>query len=589
MATTETGTRPPTGTAAAAALLQSLVRGRTWNQVVWLVLLVFVLYLFVPNPSLAIQILIFGLWAVSTNLLLGYGGLVSFGHALYFYYGSYAAGLVLTRNLTQSLWVSLLAAMALSGLIAVGAGAVCLRRRSVYFSMLTLAFAQLGYFIAFEARWLTGGDDGLRNIPTPPITLPGVTIALNPLRDPAPFFWFTAAIVGLCFVLLLLFTESPLGRVLQAIRESEERARGCGYNTNVVQLLTFAVSGVFAGLAGGLNAVFNGVIGLDPYWRRSEHAVRVDDRGHRLPPPAALPEHGVRGVAADPGRDLRRQRPRVPPGAVGPGPAGAGERPGAARRSRPKRRGVTADGAVLSARGLDRWFGGIHAVQKVDLEIGEGRLHAIIGPNGSGKSTLFNLITGHTRAGSGEVWFGGRRVTGLPYHRIVHRGIAKSYQITTVFQQLTVLENVRIAAQSATAPYVFWFPAPRLRDVTRRAEETLARVGLRRRQDDLAGTLSHGELRNLDIAIALATGPRLLLLDEPTAGMSPAETAATTALIQELQRDLTIVMIEHKMDVVLSISDRVTVLNLGEKLFEGTPDEVRGNARVREVYLQGSL
>jgi branched-chain amino acid transport system ATP-binding protein len=250
---------------------------------------------------------------------------------------------------------------------------------------------------------------------------------------------------------------------------------------------------------------------------------------------------------------------------------------------------VSTDGVVLTARGLDRWFGGIHAVQNVDLEIVQGRLHAIIGPNGSGKTTLFNLITGHTRAGSGEVWFGGRRLTGLPYHRIVQRGIAKSYQITTVFQQLTVLENVRIAAQSATSPYVFWFPAPRLRDVTRRAEETLARVGLLERRDDVAGNLSHGELRNLDIAIALATRPRLLLLDEPTAGMSPAETAATTALIQELQRDLTIVMIEHKMDVILSISDRITVLNLGEKLFEGSPDEVRGNPQVQEVYLQGSL
>ena len=269
MATTETGTRPSTGTRGATSLLTGLLRGRTWNQVIWFVVLVVALYMLVPNPSIAIQVLIFGLWAVSLNLLLGYGGLVSFGHALYFFYGSYAAGLLLTRHLTENLWVSLLAAMAFSGLIAVGAGFVCLRRRSVYFSMLTLAFAQLGYFIAFQARGITGGDDGLRNILTPPITLPGVTIALNPLRDPATFFFFTAAIVGICFVLLLLFTESPLGRVLQAIRESEERARGCGYNTNLVQLLTFTVSGAFAGLAGGLNAVFTGVVGLDPYWLMS--------------------------------------------------------------------------------------------------------------------------------------------------------------------------------------------------------------------------------------------------------------------------------------------------------------------------------
>jgi branched-chain amino acid transport system ATP-binding protein len=251
--------------------------------------------------------------------------------------------------------------------------------------------------------------------------------------------------------------------------------------------------------------------------------------------------------------------------------------------------GLTVDGALLRAEGLDRWFGGVHAVNHVDLEIEPGRLHAIIGPNGSGKSTLFNLITGHTKPSGGEVWFEGHRLTGLPYHQVVQRGIAKCYQITTVFQQLTVFENVRIAAQSAKSPYVFWFPALRLRDVTRRAEETLDRVGLLDRRDEIAGNLSHGELRHLDIAIALATRPRLLLLDEPTAGMSPAETRATVELVQELQKDLTVVMIEHKMNVILEIADWITVLHLGEKLFEGPPQEVRGHPKVQEVYLQGAL
>jgi len=152
-----------------------------------------------------------------------------------------------------------------------------------------------------------------------------------------------------------------------------------------------------------------------------------------------------------------------------------------------------------------------------------------------------------------------------------------------------VLENVRIAAQSARWPYVFWFPAGRLRDVTARAEQVLGRVGLAGREDRLAGTLSHGELRLLDLAIALATRPRLLLLDEPTAGMSPTATADTVRLIQELRRDLTVVMIEHKMNIVLEIADRVTVLHYGKKLFEGTPREVRGHPTVQEVYLQGAL
>lgn len=245
--------------------------------------------------------------------------------------------------------------------------------------------------------------------------------------------------------------------------------------------------------------------------------------------------------------------------------------------------------ALLRAEYLDRWFGGVHAVDSVSLEIAEGSLHAIIGPNGSGKSTFFNLISGHTRPNKGRVIFEGADVTGRPYEQMVRRGIAKSYQITTVFQSLSVLENVRIAAQSARWPYVFWLPAGRLRDVTAHAETVLARVGLTGREERTAGTLSHGELRLLDLAIALATRPRLLLLDEPTAGMSPTETAETVRLIQELRKDVTVVMIEHKMNIVLAIADRVTVLHYGKKLFEGTPSEVRGHPTVQEVYLQGAL
>ena len=242
---------------------------------------------------------------------------------------------------------------------------------------------------------------------------------------------------------------------------------------------------------------------------------------------------------------------------------------------------------LLRARGLDRWFGGVHAVQGVDLEISKGSLHAVIGPNGSGKTTLFNLITGNVKPSAGRVWFEEREVTGLPQHRMVRRGIAKSYQITTVFQSLSVFENVRIGAQSARSPYVFWLPASRLKDVTELADQVLERVGLIDRRDEIAGNLSHGELRNLDLAIALATRPRLLLLDEPTAGMSPTETAAAVRLIGELRKDLTVVMIEHKMPVILGIADRITVLSFGKKLFEGTPGEVQNHPAVQEIYLSG--
>jgi branched-chain amino acid transport system ATP-binding protein len=244
---------------------------------------------------------------------------------------------------------------------------------------------------------------------------------------------------------------------------------------------------------------------------------------------------------------------------------------------------------ILRAQGLDRSFGGVHAVRDVTLEVPRGSLHAIIGPNGSGKTTLFNLITGHTRPNAGRVEFDGDDITGMPYAKVARRGLAKSYQITTVFPLLTVFENVRIAAQAASHSYVFWRPADGITAVARATMEVLERIGLAGHRDVIASNLSHGDQRRLDLAIALATSPRLLLLDEPTAGMSPTETAATVQLVRELNRDVTILMIEHKMDVILTIADRITVLHQGQKLFEGRPAEVRAHPKVQEVYLTGSL
>ena len=244
---------------------------------------------------------------------------------------------------------------------------------------------------------------------------------------------------------------------------------------------------------------------------------------------------------------------------------------------------------ILRAEGLDRSFGGIHAVNDVSLEVPEGALHAIIGPNGSGKTTLFNLITGHTKPSAGRVHFAGEDITGMPFSKVARKGLAKSYQITTVFPLLTVFENVRIAAQAAGHAYVFWRPADGIKAITRRTEEVLERIGLADDRHVIASNLSHGDQRRLDLAIALATSPRLLLLDEPTAGMSPTETTATVELVKELNRDVTILMIEHKMDVILTIADRITVLHQGEKLFEGAPTEVKSHPKVQEVYLTGSL
>jgi branched-chain amino acid transport system ATP-binding protein len=249
----------------------------------------------------------------------------------------------------------------------------------------------------------------------------------------------------------------------------------------------------------------------------------------------------------------------------------------------------TAVEPILRTDRLTRHFGGLRALTDVDFRVEPGQLHAVIGPNGAGKSTLFNVITGRVPATGGRIWYRGQEVTGLSQPAIAQLGIARSYQITTIFLNLTVFENVRIAAQSRRTHANFWQPADSLRSVTARADEVLELVGLQGKRQLLAHQLSHGEQRHLDVAIALACDPGLLLLDEPTAGMSPLETEQTMRLIRDLGRRVAIVLVEHKMNVIMAISDRITVLHFGRVLAEGTPEEVRGNLQVQEVYLEGSI
>lgn len=242
--------------------------------------------------------------------------------------------------------------------------------------------------------------------------------------------------------------------------------------------------------------------------------------------------------------------------------------------------------AVLAARRLTRRFGGVLALNEVALEVETGERHAIIGPNGAGKTTLFNVISGELLPSSGQVFLDGRPITGLPPHRIATLGLARTFQRNNVLLNLTALENVRLAAQAHTTATRRWLAATeRLNDLVETAHALLARVGLDGRASAPARTLSHGEQRQLELAIALAGRPRVLLLDEPTSGMSPAETAGMTALLSTLERAHTLVIIEHDMDVVFAIADRVTVLHLGEVLVRGAPQDVRGNPRVQDVYL----
>ena len=247
---------------------------------------------------------------------------------------------------------------------------------------------------------------------------------------------------------------------------------------------------------------------------------------------------------------------------------------------------LTASSPILKAEALTVRFGGLAALSNVSLSVPAGEIRAIIGPNGAGKSTFFNCLTGVLRPTSGRIVFNGEDIAGLPPYTISRKAIARSYQITNILPGATVLENVRIASQSRRHNWSMLRHHRAYTDVIARARAALADVGLADKEDELAANLSHGEQRNLEIGIALATEPKLLCLDEPTAGMSVAETHATVDLVRRIARNLTILIVEHDMEVVMGLAHTITVLNYGEVLAEGRPAEIQANPRVQEVYLK---
>jgi branched-chain amino acid transport system ATP-binding protein len=242
---------------------------------------------------------------------------------------------------------------------------------------------------------------------------------------------------------------------------------------------------------------------------------------------------------------------------------------------------------VLKTNSLTKSFGGLTAVDDVSFTVQEGDLQSIIGPNGAGKSTFFKLISGELKPTSGQIMFDGKDITGLPQTTVSHLGIAVAYQITNIFPMLSVFENVRVAAQSRKTTFNFWTRAMSHGEIQDRTFHILKQIGLAGEKDEIAANLSHGDQKRLEIGIALATRPKLLLLDEPTAGLAPAETRQTIELIKKIAQDLTIILVEHKMKVIMEVSDKITVLHYGKLLAQGGPDDIRENEEVRRVYLGG--
>jgi branched-chain amino acid transport system ATP-binding protein len=245
--------------------------------------------------------------------------------------------------------------------------------------------------------------------------------------------------------------------------------------------------------------------------------------------------------------------------------------------------------AILETESLTKAFGALTAVNGVSLRIETGSLHSIIGPNGAGKTTLFNLLTGTFPPSAGRILFDGRDITGTRADRVAHLGLARSFQRTNVFPAFSLLDNVWVAA-FATGPSwsgLMWRPAGGYPETAARARQALADVGLADKADVPAREISHGEQRQLELAIALAAAPRVLLLDEPAAGLSPEETRRMVALVRALKGRYTIVLIEHKMDIIMSVSDRISVMHFGALIAEGSPDEIQRNPEVRRAYLGG--
>ncbi len=554
------------------------------------------------------------LLALSYNLLLGSTGLVSFGHAAFYGVGAFTVALITTRLHGDALLGLALAPLigAAFGLIA---GAFALRAVHLYFSLLTLAVSQLLYVAAFEADTITGGDNGIHGIPIPDF-----------LNDPARVYYFVLAIVAVGAAVLFIITRSPFGAALNAIRENRQRAAFIGLRVRAYELAAFTVASSLAAVAGALYAIYDqqAFPGL-MFWTESGIPVLmvlIGGSGIFLGPAlgavfytflaakvqsstiywdliigavllfvvlalpgglASLPERAralVAKVRRQPTRELELE-PITPlnPAAIDfPTP-----RANVSVAGEPI---AGSNGHLLVVRGLCKHFMGLRAVDGVDLDVKTGRVHAVIGPNGAGKSTLFNLVSGRLRPDSGKVVFDGADVTGAPPNHLAHVGMGRGFQTTAVFPRLTVEENLRLALMGIHGDTRRPFGSARklYRD---QVDETIYNVGLEGRAATPARELSHGHQRALELGISLALGARLLLLDEPTAGMSPYETRRTLELLQQVieNREVTLLITEHDMEVVFGIADTVTVMAEGHVLTEGSPDQVRNHPDVIRVYL----
>jgi ABC-type branched-subunit amino acid transport system ATPase component/ABC-type branched-subunit amino acid transport system permease subunit len=576
-----------------------------WIGAVALVLMPVVLSAIGLTLDTATVVVILAMATMGLNVLVGTTGLVSFGHSAWFGIGGYAAALAQLHLFKGQFVLPLLLSIAFTATLALAVGFLILRRRGVYFSLLTLALCALTFAIAFRWTALTGGEGGLGGIERGGLPVPDLNGHLT--------YYIVVAVIGFTVLFALLrVMRSPFGHVLQAIRENEQRATFQGYDTDRYKLAAFVLSACVTGLAGALQVflhrlaaaesttvAFSGellamvVIGgmrsfLGPALGalffllfRELFSIYTDNWllwfGLIFVGFVIFSPTGLVGIWDTLQRRLR------PPAEEG---AAMSRReihdglplPGFMRPSLPS-------GVVLEVSGVDKHFGGIRAVVNTSLTIDSGQVHALIGPNGAGKTTTFNLVSGLFAPDAGQVSLHGRAIHHLSPHQICQQGLARSFQITNLFKGLTIYENLRLSLQARhAARFNAWHDVDHYADIHTETAELMKFLGLRGIEETLGMDLSYGGQRLVDLGIALGSKPQVLLLDEPLAGLAAAERERVSHLVKTVAQHIPVLIVEHDIDRVLGFSQRVTVMNQGEVLMCGTPDEVRSDRRVQQAY-----
>lgn len=562
--------------------------------------------------------LIFAIFAVSLNIILGHGGLASLGHAMFFGTGGYAVALLVQHGFDNPL-LCIFAGVAASIVAAALIGPIVLRTREFYFLMVTLAIAEILRNLAISWRSLTSGDDGISGLN------PGVFAGVD-FSDGRNFYFLSLGSLVVTLLFVAMITNAPFGHVLRALRDNRSRMSVLGVRPISVQLSAFMIAAGIAGFAGGLFAYQKEFVSPTIFSVESSAQallmVMMGGTGTLFGPViGAFLVEGIRGIASiytDRWQSLlglltvivALTSPRVLRGGLFSHAwqilAGRDRQAGAfgtqsTQRSTnaikphvqlaavqprlPPASAVTQN-PILRVDNLVKRYGGLSVLTGISLSINAGERRGLIGPNGAGKTTLLNMLSGIVAPTSGSIHYAAENITTLPVYARAMRGIGRTFQIGNLFNECTVRRNLELAL-IARNRYGLRFAQPLVHYSALReeAQTLLDTWQLRDVADVLVGTLSYGQRRIIEIVVALAAKPKLLLLDEPAAGLSGTETKAIIETVSSLDPEITILVIEHDMDLIFSLCDRVTVLANGKVLADGPGDEVRRDPAVIDAYL----